>query len=222
VLDNRLRVTRFTLAANAIFELHASDIGQVITTIASKIELPDMRARLYGVIEDEKDFHQEVASDLMCYHLRVMPYYSEHRKVVGVVVIFDPQNHSAQLLPLAAMFNKLLPPALENAAEAMVAIDSQGIVLLFNQQAEVLFGYHSEEVVGQNIAMLMPEPYRSHHDEYLAKPRHEKRGVAMQREMTGVHQDGHAMALQLEVHSVGSGSDAVYLGRLKALSGGGQ
>jgi len=212
VLDNRLRVTRYTLAANSIFELHASDIGQVITTLASKIDIPDMRGHLYSVIEDEKEFQQDVATELTRYRLRVMPYYSEHRKVVGVVLIFDPQNQNFQTLPVSAVFSNYMPIALEKIRDAIMVTDRDGAVLLFNDSAEKMFGYRRDEVIGGNISLIMPEPYRQHHNEYMDRPRREKRSVNMQREITALHKDGTLIGLTMDVHSVGTGTDVVYVG----------
>jgi two-component system CheB/CheR fusion protein len=212
VLDNRLRVTRYTLAAGSIFDLHASDIGQVITTLGTKIVLPDMRSYLYSVIEDEKEFHQDVSTDSMRYHMRVMPYFSEHRKVVGVVVFFEPQHLAKQLLPLDAIFGRLLPVALEKAQDGIVVLDCEGVTLLFNERASEIFGYSAREVVGQNISCLMPAPYSQNHDEYIMRPRREKRSVDMQRNVTAQRKDGSKVTISLVVHSVGVGADVVYVG----------
>ena len=58
---------------------------------------------------------------------------------------------------------------LETTVEAIITIDSQGIVQTFNSAAEKIFGYRAEEVIGNNVKMLMPAPYRSEHDGYLGR-----------------------------------------------------
>lgn len=62
-----------------------------------------------------------------------------------------------------------LQAILDHVDEGIITIDARGSVQVFNPTAERLFGYRSAEVVGQNIAMLMPEPYHSEHDDYLAR-----------------------------------------------------
>ncbi|MBV9289896.1 MAG: PAS domain S-box protein, partial [Hyphomicrobiales bacterium] len=57
---------------------------------------------------------------------------------------------------------------LDTVPEAMIVIDEQGLVTSFSAAAAALFGYRPEEVLGRNVKMLMPEPYRREHDDYIA------------------------------------------------------
>jgi len=58
---------------------------------------------------------------------------------------------------------------LNNVDEGIVSISASGKIELFNPGAERMFGYRSADILGNNVSMLMPEPYRSEHDEYLQR-----------------------------------------------------
>src|SRR5690242_4495129 len=75
-------------------------------------------------------------------------------------------NHGAALESAA-----VLRSVVEAAVDAIVVIDAVGTVLAFNPGAERMFGYEAAEVLGRNVNMLMPEPYHSEHDGYLARYR---------------------------------------------------
>ena len=58
---------------------------------------------------------------------------------------------------------------LDAAVDAVITIDARGIIESANPATEKLFGYSPAELVGNNINMLMPAPFRTEHDGYLAR-----------------------------------------------------
>jgi two-component system sensor kinase FixL len=62
-----------------------------------------------------------------------------------------------------------LQSVLDTVPDAMVVIDTRGIMQSFSATAERLFGYSADEAVGKNVSILMPQPYRGHHDAYLSR-----------------------------------------------------
>ena len=53
------------------------------------------------------------------------------------------------------------------AVDGVILIDARGSVLMFNSVCERLFQYRASEVIGQNVKMLMPGPYREEHNRYV-------------------------------------------------------
>ncbi len=91
---------------------------------------------------------------------------------------------------------------LNAVGEGVVAIDAHGTVTMMNVSAERLFGYRADEVIGRNVSMLMPSPYREKHDGYLA--RYLETGVAhivgtAGREVEALRKDGTLFPMRLSV-----------------------
>lgn len=90
---------------------------------------------------------------------------------------------------------------LETTVDGIITIDEYGIVESFNPAAERIFGYRADEVIGNNIEMLMPQPYRDEHDEYLRSYRETGRRkiIGIGREVVGRRKDGSTFPLDLAV-----------------------
>lgn len=92
----------------------------------------------------------------------------------------------------------------ETAAEGIIVIGEQGIIERFNPAAERMFGYTEAEVMGKNISMLMPAPYREEHDGYLARylKTGEKKIIGIRREMVGMRSGGATFPMDIAVSEV--------------------
>lgn len=58
---------------------------------------------------------------------------------------------------------------LDNLLDAVVIIDSKGRIQFVNKQAQNVFGYTMTQVVGRNVKLLMPNPFRKEHDGYIKR-----------------------------------------------------
>ena len=103
---------------------------------------------------------------------------------------------------------------LETAVDPIITIDSCGIVCAFNPAAENLFGYAAHEVIGKNINMLMPEPYRSGHDGYIARYLREgaPRVIGTGREVEGRRKDDSTFPMRLSVGVMRSSGEQMFVG----------
>lgn len=89
----------------------------------------------------------------------------------------------------------------DTAVDAIVVIDERGCIEAFNPAAERLFGYSADQIVGQNVRVLMPEPYHEEHDGYLERYREtgERRIIGIGREVFGLRRDGSTFPLELSI-----------------------
>ncbi len=90
---------------------------------------------------------------------------------------------------------------LDTVADGIITIDRRGIVETVNPAAERLFGYAAAEIAGQNISMLMPEPYHSQHDGYIERycASGEARVIGIGRDVQGRRKDGSTFPMYLAV-----------------------
>ncbi len=108
----------------------------------------------------------------------------------------------------------------ENAIDGIITINRRGLIESMNPAAAQLFGYTIAEIQGKNINVLMPEPYRSQHDQYLENyhQTHKKKIIGIGREVKGKHKNGNIFPLYLSVAEVELEGEIIYTGILHDLS----
>jgi two-component system, LuxR family, sensor kinase FixL len=97
-----------------------------------------------------------------------------------------------------------LRSVLETVPDAIIVINDRGLIQSFSPAAERLFGYLAAEVVGQNVKMLMPQPYHDEHDGYLERYRRtgERRIIGIGRVVLGRRADGATFPMELAVGEI--------------------
>lgn len=108
----------------------------------------------------------------------------------------------------------------DTVVDGIIIIDARGTVQEYNPACEQLFGYRSEEVIGHNIKMLMPSPYREEHDEYLHHYRTtgKKRIIGIGREVEGRRKDGTTFPMELSVGEARPDGQQVFVGIIRDIT----
>ncbi len=106
------------------------------------------------------------------------------------------------------------------AMDGVVIINLEGTIQEFNASAERMFGYDRREVTGKNIRILMPEPFHSNHDTYIAN--YLRTGIAkiigIGREASGLRKDGSVFPIHLSIGHVRLPTEHLFVGFVSDIS----
>lgn len=109
---------------------------------------------------------------------------------------------------------------LEAAVDAIVVISPVGAILAANEATVRLFGWEREQMLGRNVTMLMPEPFRSEHDEYLSRylATGDAHIIGIGREVEALRADGSVFPMFLSVSEVKTGEQHLFTGIIHDLT----
>ena len=127
------------------------------------------------------------------------------------------QVQDARALQDALQYNQTI---LDSMGDALVTIGADGLIRSFNKSACALFGYTQEEILGRNVALLMPEPHRSKHDNYLA--RYVNTGVARilgkPRDVDAQRKDGSVFPISLSITRTSHHGETTFVGLIRDIT----
>jgi len=108
----------------------------------------------------------------------------------------------------------------ETIVDGVITISDRGLIETVNPAAENIFGYSLAELSGQNVAMLMPNPYRKEHDGYLNNylSTGEKKIIGIGREVTGLRKDGTTFPLELAISEMEVNGQRMFTGIVRDIS----
>ncbi|HNH36567.1 MAG TPA: diguanylate cyclase [Rhodocyclaceae bacterium] len=109
---------------------------------------------------------------------------------------------------------------IDNVIEGIVQIDRVGRIGRFNKAAESIFGYTEAEVMGRNVNMLMPSPYREDHDEYIARYVATGRAsvIGIGRIVTGLRKNGESFPMHLGVTEAATPDGGFFIGLVRDMT----
>ena len=106
---------------------------------------------------------------------------------------------------------------LRTTVDAIITINDRGQIRTFNRAAEKLFQYKASEVVGKNVKVLMPQPYRREHDDYIENYHQtgHRKIIGIGRDVTGKRKDGSTFPMYLAVSEVNVNGQRLYTGIIR-------
>lgn len=135
--------------------------------------------------------------------------------ITAALVVYRKTSEYLHFRPVA--FHETV---VDTALDAIITIDHSSTILSANRATEVIFGYAPGEIVGQDISILMPEPYASGHathvGDYLRTG--EAKVLGKTHELEALHKDGHVFPVALSVAEIRSEQGPRFAGTIRDIS----
>ena len=163
-----------------------------------------------------------VARDGMTYQIAdaASPIRDGEGNISGVVIVFRDVTEDYAVRTALEESEQRLRSAFDHSTVGTVVIDEDGIIASYNRAAQIMFGYLASEVIGRNVKMLMPEPYRSDHDTYIQN--YKDSGIpkilGIGREVVGRRKNGAEFPLHLGIGEMIVGDSRSFIGSITDLT----
>jgi diguanylate cyclase (GGDEF)-like protein/PAS domain S-box-containing protein len=143
-----------------------------------------------------------------------------HKNSAGRPMFFIGQVQDMSEHRAAIQRDHLMSLVLANVFDGVITIDARGIIGSFNLAAEKIFGYRAEEVIGKNVSLLMPQPFRSAHDGYLQRYQEtgQRKIIGIGRELSGVRKNGEVFPLELAVSEMATPEARHFIGVVRDIT----
>lgn len=146
--------------------------------------------------------------------------------LVGLVIVWigEMLHHARRVLDKTESTLRAseahLRSILDTVPDATVVINEKGTITSFSAAAVRQFGYAKDEAIGQNVNILMPEPYHGEHDSYLMRylETGEKRIIGVDRIVVGRRKDGSTFPIKLAVGEMRSNGRTFFTGFIRDLT----
>jgi two-component system sensor kinase FixL len=219
-------VTDWNRGAELIFGYSAQDmIGKPIAVLLPPGKEDEELEILSRVREGERIDHFETRrrrkdGKIIDVSVTISPVHDSEGRLIGASKVARDITSASRAQQELREREAHLQSVLDTVPDAMVVIDVKGKIQSFSNTAQRLFGYAADEVLGRNVSMLMPEPYRSQHDAYLSRylATGEKRIIGIGRVVVGARKDGSTFPMELSVGEMKSGPRRFFTGFLRDLT----
>lgn len=219
-------VTDWNRAAESIFGYSAREmIGNSISVLLPPDLKGESKAILDRIKNGERVDHYETRrrrkdGEIIDVSVTISPVWDSEGRLLGASKVARDITPAKRAQAVLAEREAHLQSVLDTVPDAMIVIDTHGIMQSFSATAERLFGYKAEEAIGRNVSILMPSPYREQHDGYLDRymTTGERRIIGIGRLVVGQRKDESTFPMELSVGEVRTGARRLFTGFVRDLT----
>lgn len=148
------------------------------------------------------------------------PIQDAAHQPVGLICLGHDVTDSERMREALQVSEDRAQGVLATAVNAIVTISDRGVIETVNEATERMFGYTKEEMIGQNVSMLMPEPYKEQHDGYMEayKATGRRKIIGIGREVVALRKDGSVFPIDLSVGEVKLANGRIFTGIMRDLT----
>jgi two-component system, LuxR family, sensor kinase FixL len=203
-------VTDWNRAAETIFGYSAEEmVGQPLTLLLPPGRENEEKEILARIAKGERIEHFETQrrrkdGQIIDVSVTISPVTDLSGKISAASKIARDITAATKAQQLLQEREAHLQSVLDTVPDAMIVIDTRGIIQSFSATAQTMFGYGAEEAIGKNVSILMPDPDKSRHDGYLARymTTGERHIIGIGRLVVGQRHDGATFPMELAIGEV--------------------
>lgn len=221
LLDEKFEVTFSSKKADHIFKTKGQTlVGRSILPFFHDLFKTTFQEMIASLKKEEVSITKEVvlkAVDQELVPALIRPFLFEEKQIgLYVLDISEQKIVQDKLFESQERFNSII----NTAVDAIITISDKGEIETINPSASKLFGYSPEELIGKKVNVLMPEPDRTQHDQYMENYHQTRKPkiIGIGREVTGMKKDGTKFPLTLGVSEVKLRNRVIYTGIIHDLT----
>ncbi len=177
------------------------------------------RAHCDGRIEEESWRVRKDGSEFLA-HVTITALHDDAGALRGFGKVIRDITHEKAAEAAIVRREHHLRSILNTVPDAMIVMNENGIVASFSAAAELVFGYAASDVIGQNVAMLMPQTEARDHDAHLRKYRHtgERHVIGNVRLERAMRKGGETFPIELAVGEASIAGERIFTGFIRDLT----
>ncbi|WP_410514934.1 ATP-binding protein [Paenibacillus sp. BR2-3] len=186
-------------------------IGKPVGQILPDYNLDLLRSQDYLPFKDTEIINQN--GDRIPMAVSASAIRDDQQQLIGIWMLLNHTDSYKEDKVTLRDLEQRYRAMTDHALDAVIVMNSMGMVTEWNKRAEIEFGWLEEEAVGQNLGdLIIPVEYREHHKKGLARFVHTGEGRILNKrmELSALHRYGHAFPIELTVTPIRWGKSFIF------------